>query len=239
MRKIQIAAGCLALGLIASVASIGQAASYTDPAQAFNRLMLEKNGSNGGYVRIGAYNVIGSPYIYADRYPGSYYFQGEKDAGNKIAYNAYSQKLEIFPPNSGGKNAFKTNAEVDSFVLKPTISDAPAELYFISAKVLGSKEDFFLQRIHSGNRFVLYKKYKASLAIASSNYVDANLRQFDLEAEYYYYDNTAKALKPIKPSAKAVKKEFKPVKDDIDTVVADIDFSNPEAGLTKVFEALN
>jgi len=238
MKRIKLVAGMIALAMV-QYASFGQAASYTDPAQAFNRLMLEKNGSNGGYVRVGAYNVIGSPYVYADKYPGSYYFQGAMDAGNKIAYNAYSQQVEIFPPNSGGKNAFKTNAEVDSFILKLNVNDAPLELTFISAKTLGSKENFFLQRLYSGSRFTLYKKYRSVLAIASSNYVDANLRQFDLETEFYYYDSTTKALKSIKPSAKAVKKEFTPINSKIDAVASSLDFANPEADLITVFASLN
>lgn len=42
-----------------------QAASYTDPAQAYLRLMLEKGGTE--VVRIGSFKVTGTPYLFGEK----------------------------------------------------------------------------------------------------------------------------------------------------------------------------
>ena len=77
----------VSLFLVFAQALFPQAQSYTDPVQAYNRLVVEK--SNGTYIRMGRYKVIGTPYLYGGKQDGIVYEKGK--AGNHVSfsYNLY------------------------------------------------------------------------------------------------------------------------------------------------------
>ena len=79
------------------------------------------------------------------------------------------------------------------------------------------------------------KKYKSELNYVSENYIQSELREFEMQSEYYYKSADEKGLKKIKPNAYSVAKEFKNVTDLSKVVTAD-DFSvNQEAAFIKAF----
>jgi hypothetical protein len=73
----------------------------------------------------------------------------------------------------------------------------------------------------------------------STNYVQSELRQFDINYDYYYTDAQKPGLKKLKKNGDGIKKEFKTVRDL--SVVAELsDYAlNPEEVLQKVFMELN
>ena len=61
--------------------------------------------------------------------------------------------------------------------------------------------------------FQLYKKYKSTLEIVTTNYIESDLRQFDLSYDYYYLNKNTGEMKKIRYSYNGLKKEFAPIKD--------------------------
>jgi hypothetical protein len=104
---------------------------------------------------------------------------------------------------------------------------------------MGSTDKIFLQVMAKGPRFTLYKAYKSTLEIVSSNYVQADLRQFDLNYDYYYTDTQNPGLKKLKKNKDAIRKEFKNVK-DLSTFAELENFAQiPDEVLKSVFNVLN
>ena len=60
--------------LLGYSASFGQAATYSDPAQAYIRILLEKSGE-GGYKQIGNFKVLGTSYLYGGNQFGDVFFK--------------------------------------------------------------------------------------------------------------------------------------------------------------------
>lgn len=205
-------------------------ATYFDPAQAFNKVLLEKNSHT--YYQVSNYKVIGTPFLYGENLKGSFYLRGKaaSQQGN-ISFNTYDQTLQynsvssVFPPGS-----------IDSFSITP--QDNITSLSFVYGQLLGAADKAYYQVVYSGDKYSLYKKYYATLGVVSTNYIQSELRQFDLEYEYYYTDSTHKGLKKLKPRQSNVLKEFKAVK-DLSTVLDENFAYNPEAQLIRAFAYLN
>jgi hypothetical protein len=104
---------------------------------------------------------------------------------------------------------------------------------------LGSNEKTYFQEVYAGNRFSIYKRYKGELEYVSSNYIQSELRQFELTREYYYTDAESKTIKKIKPNLTSLVKEFKDVK-DLSSVVTNDDITiNPDNAFAAAFKFLN
>jgi hypothetical protein len=73
----------------------------------------------------------------------------------------------------------------------------------------------------------------------TTNYIQAELRQFDISYEYLYKSSSEKSVKKLKASRSAVLKEFKAVKDLSSNFDNEAFVGNPESTLKKVFEELN
>ena len=84
---------------------------------------------------------------------------------------------------------------------------------------------------------VLYKKYKTVLG-TTTNYVDAELRQFEVETSYYYYDRKKNELKKLKPNYNAIKKELSFVPRIEGLLDRELFNSDPEAALKRLFNGL-
>jgi hypothetical protein len=215
-----------------------QQSSYFDAAQAYNRLLIEKN--NGTYMRINNYKVIGTPYLFGEKNNGDLYAKGENAQNIIISYNSYNNEVAFYPIGNSANALIKDAEQVDSFVLKPNGSAGIVEnAKFISSEALGAKDKTFYLLMYEGPDFNLYKKYKSSLGIVSTNYVQSELRQFDLTYEYYYMNNKTKQLKKLKPSNNAALKEFKDVKDISSFLNENNITANPDIVLKAIFASLN
>ncbi len=110
---------------------------------------------------------------------------------------------------------------------------------FVYGSVLGSADKCYYEEIYTGKRFSVYKRYKSDLGYVSSNYIQSELRQFDLGYEYFYTDTESKVVKKLKPNAGSVIKEFKNIKDLSPVADNDAFTVNPEDALRKIFNYLN
>ena len=80
---------------------------------------------------------------------------------------------------------------------------------FIYGSFLGTKEKFYYLEVCKGDKYSLYKRYKSDLGYVSTNLAQSELRQFDLEYEYFYFEEGKDGLKKIKANPSSVIKEFK------------------------------
>lgn len=214
-----------------------QASSYTDPAQVYVKLLLEKNPMEK--IRVGPYSVIGTPNLFGDNLTTIIYFKKSNSVTTTASYNTYTQDLEI---NQNGKLGSYHIDEIDSFYLEPhpiNKEEATAPMFFINGYHIYTESKFYYQQVYRGNRFCLYKKYYSDLGYVSTNIVQSELRQFDLKYDYYYTDTITKKLKKIKLSNASVIKEFKKIK-NVSNIIGDEQIiANPEAILTKIILYLN
>jgi len=228
----------LVIFLLISIVAISQQASYFDAAQSYNRLLIEKN--NGTYTRVSNYKVIGSPYLFGEKHLGSIYAPTENANNILLSYNTFNQELEFYTDENSVKSLIKGPGLVDSFKFKWSIGLGIAqELLFIYGPLMGANDKTYYQLLSKGTGYNLYKKYTGELGIVSANYVQAELRQFDLNHDYYYTITATSAIKKLKISQNALIKEFKSIKNlsgefDQESLKAD-----PESTLIAIFEALN
>ncbi|MBC7888831.1 MAG: hypothetical protein H7Z13_13215 [Ferruginibacter sp.] len=218
--------------------SKAQTGSYLDPGQAYVKLLIDNGG--GTQQRIGVYKVNGTSYLFGEKHTGDLFGKGEKGESVFISYNTYSQQVEFYVSFSQSKPLIKNLEMVDSFTIKKgKIAEITKDVHFINGIHLGAKEKGFYQMIENGKRFKLYKKYKSNLAVVSTSYAQSDLRQFELEYDYYYTDSTTKKMKKIKHTPYDIKKEFNFMK-DISNLVDDYSFAQePENCLKMVFDSLN
>jgi len=213
---------------------------WTDPALDHNRLIQNKNSGDGVYKLIGPYKVIGTQFLYGDTVKADLFSTEAKAYNIHISYNTYNQQVEFYSSANPDKPLVKEPGEVDSFTIQKSIDkNILIDLKFIYGAHLDTKEKSYFQEMYKGSQFSLYKRYKSELNYVSSNYIQSELRQFDLEFEYFYYDNVKKILKKIKPNASTVIKEFKDVTDLSGSVKNEEFDVNKEEAMKKAFEILN
>lgn len=212
---------------------------WTDPALNHNKL-LQQTVEEGRYILIGTYKVKGSPYLFGGNQNADLFTPTEKAYNITISYNTYNQEVEFTSTSNPTTPLVKEPGEVDSFTIKQDIGKGMTQdLKLVYAKLLGSSEKTYYQELEKGSRFSLYKRYKSDLGYVPDNYVQPELRQFDMLVDYYYYDAEKKTLKKIKVNHAAVIKEFKNEK-DITPATSKEDFSaNPEISLRKIIRYLN
>jgi hypothetical protein len=148
--------------------------------------------------------------------------------------------VEFYSKGNPDKPLVRDPGTLDSFIIHQDIElGITSPLKFVYGSLLGVKDKYYFEEICIGKRFSLYKRYKSELGYVSSNYVQSELRQFDLESEYYYTDSEGKGIKKIKPNAASVIKEFKDVKDLTSAASVDDFTANPEDAFRKMFAYLN
>lgn len=225
--------------LLFSVASVFSQNNYMDNALNYNRLIIAKT-PEGVYKLIGPFKVIGTSYLFGEKNKGDL-FSAEAKAWNiSLSYNTYNQEVEFYSTSNPDKPLVKVAGEVDSFIIHQSIeSGITKPLKFVYGALIGSKDNYYFQEVCTGSRFNLYKRYKSELGYVSSNYIQSELRQFDLEYEYYYTDAETKTIKKIKPNSVNVIKEFKSVLDLSAEINADDFTLNPEVAFCKAFDLLN
>src|SRR4051794_28622105 len=91
---------CINLFLPVIISSaFAQALSYTDPATAYARILMEKSGE-GSYRQISNYKVTGSPYLFEEKLSGNIYTPTEKALNVQLSYDTYYQVVEIYQGNN-------------------------------------------------------------------------------------------------------------------------------------------
>ena len=212
---------------------------WTDPALNHNKL-IQQQTSDGAYKLIGPYKVVGTQFLFGEHHKGDMFSTEAKAYNIFISYNTYNQEVEFYSTSNPDKPLVKETGEVDSFTIQQNIELGIANnLKFIYGTHLGTDDKYFYQEVYAGNRFSLYKKYKSELGYVSTNYVQSELRQFDLAYEYYYTDTEKKGIKKLKANASTVIKEFKDIKDLSGALSNEAFDLNKEEALWKAFEYLN
>lgn len=212
---------------------------WTDPALNHNRL-LQQQTSEGNYKLIGPYKVIGSQYLFGEHHKADMFTQEAKAYNIFISYNTYNQEVEFYSTSNPNSPLVREPGTVDSFTIHSNIElGISKNLRFIYSTALGTKEKFYYQEVYIGSQYKLYKRYKSDIGYVGTNLAQSELRQFDLQVEYYYSSPDHKGLKKIKANASAVIKEFKSVKDLSTVVTADMFTTNPEEAFSKAFAYLN
>lgn len=212
---------------------------WTDPALNHNQL-LQNQAGEGMLKQIGPYRVQGSSFLFGEHHKGDMFSKEAKAFNIYLSYNTYNQELEFYSTSNPNQSLMKEPGEVDSFVLKQNKQlGIETDLKFIYGAQLGVKDKFYFQEVAGGTAYRLYKRYKSDLTISSTNYIQSDLRVFDMQTEYYYAAPGVKGLKKIKPNLSAFTKEFKEVK-DLSGVVSQDEFSiNPEIAMMKLINFLN
>lgn len=227
------------LGLVLMTSISWSQPPSSDLAISHNRLIREKTG-DGVYKLVGTFKVVGTPYLFGEKNKGNL-FSTEATAYNIfLSYNTYNQEVEFYSTSNPDKPLMKEPGEVDSFIIQSNVElGIISPLKFIYGSLLNSNEKSYYQEVFAGSRYGIYKRYKSDLGYVSSNYIQSELRQFDLEVEYFYTDTEKKTIKKIKANASNVIKEFKGVK-DLSGVISNDDFNTSADGaMVKAFEYLN
>jgi hypothetical protein len=213
--------------------------SYTDPAVAYQRVLIEK-GQEGTFQQIGNFKVIGSQFLFGEQLLGSAFIGNQMSSKIKLGYNLFNQTAELYMSDNSLK-IIKNTAELDSFVILAGQSDyIYQDLKFHSSKLYPSSlKDCFLQQIYKGSKYSLFKSYTATLDYVSTNYIQSELRQFTVDYLYYYYDHQKKSFKKIKLSKRKLSEEFNSFKVP-DNLVEDAAYDlQPETAAQLIFQFIN
>jgi hypothetical protein len=211
--------------------------SYFDPALAYNKVLLEK-GNRGTYLNVGAFRVVGSPYIYGEAVKGDVYHNGTIAKNIEFRINNHTKELQL-ATQEAGKYFLVSIDDLDSLTLFASQNEyINSDLTFISSKFVGGKQKCFLQQLQKGPRFTLYKSYDTELAIPSDNYIQSELREFKLDVVYYYTDTQMPGeLISIKANKKSLNKAFKDT--NAAEVLDNVNLTgNLDLALTKFFSFL-
>jgi len=213
--------------------------AWADPALNHNQLLKERLG-DGTYIMIGGYKVLGSPFLFGQRHSADLFTPKEKATNIDVSYNTYNQEIEFFSTSNANQALVKEIGEVDSFVLRKDSSmRLLQDIHFVYGPLVGSTEKSYFQVIQAGPDFSLYKRYKSELGFPSTNYGQSDLRQFDLIAEYLYYDKKQAKFKKIKPNLSSLAKEFKSIKDITPVADKDAFVTEPEEVMKRIINYLN
>jgi hypothetical protein len=217
----------------------GTVPGYHDAALSRNKLLREQQGE-GVYKLIGPYKVTGTSYLFGERHNGNVFTPSEKAYNININYNTYNQEVEFYSTSNPATPLIKEPGEVDSFILKSDIAAGISnDIRFVYGPLAGSSEKAYFQVIAQGPKYSLYKRYKSELGIVSTNYIQSELRQFDMTVDYFYYDVANKKFKKLKWNINSIIKEFKSVKDITPVADSKAFEINPEAIAQNIFAELN
>lgn len=225
--------------LFIQTTGFSQQLSYMDPAAAYQRILLETNDKSS-YQQVGTYKVIGSPFLFGAKLKGDVYTNKERAENITLSYNTYNQQVEAYQANQD-KPIVLAAKSVDSFFLRASASKGFKEdLLFINIKLLDSSSNkFFVQLVAPGKRFALFKAYRSDLGYVSTNYVQSELRQFDLSFEYYFIDTNKPGIKKLKVTPNNLTKLFSEIADISAFTGSDEFKTDPEYTLKNIFAALN
>ena len=212
---------------------------YMDNALNYSLLIREKT-AEGVYQQISIYKVIGTSYLFGEKNKGDLFSSEAKAYNISLSYNTYNQEVEFYSSSNPDKPLVKETGTVDSFIIHENVSlGITHPLKFVYGTHLGSSEKSYFLELYAGKQFSVYKRYKSDLGIVSTNYIQSELRQFDLLHEYFFTDSSKVGIKKLKTNAYNIIKELKSIK-DISPVFTSDDFTrDQEAALRAAFAYLN
>jgi hypothetical protein len=176
--------------LIFTVVLNAQALSYSDPAVMYNRILAESG--NGTYTQIGTYRVVGNQFLNGGKLESIVFSDSSKKANQLLtSYDTYYQQLYVYEITTKQQI---TLLNVDSFMVTlPT----KKVLTMVNTKFYNFKKKGFFQVVLNNENITLLKYYSTKLGFSSTNYVQPELREFDLSYTYYYYDAKTKTLEEL------------------------------------------
>jgi hypothetical protein len=212
---------------------------WTDPALQHNRLLQNQVGS-GTLVQVGNFKVKGSPFLYGQRHAGDVFSEKEKAWNIYISYNTYNQELEFYSTSNPDQPLVKEAGELDSFIIhKDVKAGIEKELKFVYGSLIGSNDKSYYQEVCGGDKIVFYKKYKSEIGIVPDNIAQPDLRQFELDYDYYYYNKNTKKLKKLKQNPEMINKEFNSVLQVGQAVSPEIYYVNQEDAICNGVRLMN
>ena len=178
--------------------------AQVDPLGTYNRYVVENWA--GEYVRIGPYQVKGSPYLFGESFPGSILYKGGKSVANtKILYDVYSQKAGIAVDNK----IFEAEDAVEAFVISLSDKLGANRLLFKNSYIYGKPEmKSYLNVLEDGEKVAFLKQFKSKLLPDPTNTMAKDKKIFDQYYEYYIYLKQNKELYKIKLKEKDIMKRF-------------------------------
>ena len=192
------------------------------------------------YKLVGTFKVIGTSYLFGERQKGNLFSPEAKAYNIFLSYNTYNQEVEFYSASNPDKPLIKEPGSVDSFMINENQSLGILNpLKFVYGNHLGATDKSYYMELFAGKRYRLFKRYKSDLGYVSTNYVQSELRQFDLLFDYFYTDTEGKGVKKLKPNVSSIIKEFKSVKDISSVLTNDAFAVNPDDALKKAFDFLN
>lgn len=212
---------------------------WVDPVLNHNRLLREQTGE-GVYKLIGPYRVIGSSYFLGDRNKGHIYSTEATAQNIQIGYNTYTQEVEFISPANPTQPLIKSPGEVDSFlILANKALGLPEDMRFIFGKHVGASEKAYFQELANGSRAGIYKRYKSDVGYVSSNYVQSELRQFDMLFDYFLFNPTTRTLKKVKNNFNSLQKELTALRDVSSVFTTSAYSTNPDQALALAVQLIN
>lgn len=221
MRKI-----CLAVALFCLIDFKSNA--QVDPVGDFNRHVFE--GWKGEVIRIGQYQVKGSPYLLGESFPGSIIYKAGgplKDV--KILYDVFNQKAGV----DLNKEIFEVQDVIERFSISLPDKMGGQNLEFSNCSNFGKPEmKCFFNVLEDGNKIVLLKAFRSKLVADPSNNMDTKRKVFEQYYEYYVYVKSSQTLNEIKLRKKDLVRELGNEK------FIDEYMKNNDTDVTKEFELI-
>jgi hypothetical protein len=240
MKKLRLFSFTICFAIFCANHSEAQAPfGYMDNALNYSRLIITKT-ADGVYKQIGVFKVIGTSYLFGEKNKGDMFSSEAKAYNIFLSYNTYNQELEFYSSGNPDKPLIKEPGTIDSFIIHENVGlGIMHPLKFVYGKHLGSSEKSYFLELYTGPKYSVYKRYRSDLGYVSTNYIQSELRQFDLLYDYFYADIAKGSLKKLKTNSFNIIKELKSIK-DISPVFTDEDFTrDQEEALRKAFEYLN
>ncbi len=227
------------LALQAQSGIITPTTGWVDPALNHNRLLREQTGE-GAFKLIGPYRVIGTSFLFGERNKGNIYGPDATAVNLMLGYNTYNQEIEFVSPGSTGKALVKAPGEIDSFVFLANASvGLKQDTRFLYGKHLGSNEKSYFMELAIGSKVGMYKRYKADVGYVSSNYVQSELRQFDLLYDYFLFNPSTRSLKKLKNNFSSIQKELSAFGNTSTVFTSEAYTANPDQAIMQAISIIH
>lgn len=190
--------------LLLAILKISTTFSQVDPVGDFNRHVFES--WKGTVIRIGPYNVRGTPYLLGESFTGSIsYKTGTILKETKILYDLYHQKAGV---DLKGE-IFESDDPIESFSINLPEKMGGKKLLFKNSYVFGKPAmNCFFNVLEEGSKVALLKVYKSKVVADPSNNMDTKAKVFEQYFEYYLYFKSNAALSNIRLKRKDLEKDL-------------------------------
>lgn len=128
-----------------------------------------------------------------------------------VVYDTYNQNFSVLVDNNS-QMLHINFSDLDSFrVNKDTAGLTSLPATFINASRIDKSKKFFVQRLVSGKRYILFKSYKSEMVPSSGDIAQTNLQAFEMTNDYYVLDMTDlnKGFRKVKGNKNTLRSELK------------------------------